>query len=75
MGSGGQLVAGTTAKVVKEDGTLAKVDEPGELYVRGKQNALGYYKNEAAYALYLIYISPSHHVFRTREVFVDGSVP
>lgn len=52
LGSGGQLIAGTIAKVVKEDGTLAKVDEPGELYVRGKQNALGYYKNEAAYELH-----------------------
>ncbi|KAF9466147.1 phenylacetyl-CoA ligase [Collybia nuda] len=58
LGSVGRLIAGTIAKVVKEDGTLAKVDEPGELYVRGKQNALGYYKNEAA----------------TREVFIDGWV-
>ncbi|KIJ47857.1 hypothetical protein M422DRAFT_777999 [Sphaerobolus stellatus SS14] len=57
-GSAGQLVSGTVAKVVKEDGNLAKVGESGELYIKGEQVALGYYKNEAA----------------TKEVFVDGWV-
>ncbi|KAF8891414.1 phenylacetyl-CoA ligase [Infundibulicybe gibba] len=56
LGSGGQLVSGTTVKVVKTDGSLAKVGESGELYVQGGQVALGYYQNEAA----------------TNETFPDG---
>ena len=48
LGSGGQLLSGTTAKVVKPDGTLAKVGEPGELYVHGGQVTLGYYQNPTA---------------------------
>ncbi|KAM6501710.1 phenylacetyl-CoA ligase [Amanita muscaria] len=56
LGSGGQLLSGTTAKVVKPDGTLAKVGEPGELYVHGGQVTLGYYQNPTA----------------TREAFIAG---
>ncbi|KAJ6558663.1 phenylacetyl-CoA ligase [Mycena sp. CBHHK59/15] len=56
LGSGGQLLPGTTAKVVKADGTLAKDLEVGELYVKGGQVALGYYGNEKA----------------TKEIFIDG---
>ena len=48
LGSGGQLVSGTVAKVVKADGTLARVGEPGELFIRGPQVALGYYRNAEA---------------------------
>ncbi|KAH9833458.1 phenylacetyl-CoA ligase [Rhodofomes roseus] len=47
-GSSGHLIAGTTAKVVKPDGTLARVGEPGELWVKGGQVTLGYYRNPAA---------------------------
>lgn len=47
-GSAGQLVSGTIAKVVKPDGTLAGVGEPGELWVQGGQITLGYYRNERA---------------------------
>ena len=49
MGSAGQLVSGTVAKVVRPDGTLAGPGEPGELWVQGGQIASGYYKNEQAY--------------------------
>ncbi|KAJ7489366.1 acetyl-CoA synthetase-like protein [Mycena latifolia] len=56
LGSGGQLLPGTLAKVVKADGTLAKELEAGELYVKGGQVALGYYGNEKA----------------TKETFIDG---
>ncbi|KAF9259269.1 phenylacetyl-CoA ligase [Marasmius fiardii PR-910] len=45
LGSGGQLLPGTVAKVVKEDGSIAAVGEVGELYVQGGQIALGYYGN------------------------------
>ena len=48
LGSGGQLVSGTTVKVVKPNGALAQIGESGELYVRGPQVVLGYYQNEAA---------------------------
>ncbi|KAK0199836.1 phenylacetyl-CoA ligase [Desarmillaria ectypa] len=45
LGSGGQLLPGTTAKVVKEDGTIAQDGEVGELLIKGGQVALGYYGN------------------------------
>jgi len=48
LGSGGQLISGTTVKVVKPNGELAQIGESGELFVRGPQVALGYYQNEAA---------------------------
>ncbi|KAJ3785036.1 phenylacetyl-CoA ligase [Lentinula aff. detonsa] len=56
LGSGGQLLPGTLAKVVKEDGTIAQIGDVGELYVQGGQVALGYYGDKKA----------------TRETFVDG---
>ncbi|KAG8862452.1 hypothetical protein FRB96_001523 [Tulasnella sp. 330] len=59
LGSAGQLVAGTEAKVVKPDGSLAKIGEEGELYVRGAQcHFNSYFNNDAANA----------------ETFVDGWV-
>ncbi|QRV83536.1 AMP binding enzyme [Ceratobasidium sp. AG-Ba] len=57
-GSAGQLINNTTAKVVKQDGTLAGYDEPGELVVAGPQMTLRYENNEAA----------------TKETYVDGWV-
>jgi 4-coumarate--CoA ligase len=48
LGSVGQLLPGTVARVVKPDGTLAGVGEPGELQLKGGQMVSGYYKNEAA---------------------------
>ncbi|KAJ3777221.1 phenylacetyl-CoA ligase [Lentinula raphanica] len=56
LGSGGQLLPGTSAKVVKEDGTIAQTGDIGELYVKGGQVALGYYGDEKA----------------TQDAFVDG---
>ncbi|KIK57454.1 hypothetical protein GYMLUDRAFT_172807 [Collybiopsis luxurians FD-317 M1] len=56
LGSGGQLLPGTRAKVVKEDGTIAQIGEVGELYVQGGQIALGYFGDEKA----------------TKETFVNG---
>ncbi|OBZ76378.1 4-coumarate--CoA ligase-like 3 [Grifola frondosa] len=56
LGSAGQLVSGTIAKVVKADGSLAGVGEPGELFITGPQITLGYYGNDEA----------------TRETYIDG---
>ncbi|THG94103.1 hypothetical protein EW026_g7298 [Hermanssonia centrifuga] len=58
LGSGGQLVSGTEAKIIKADGTLAKRGEPGEIWVKGDQVVLGYFNDEDA----------------TRATFVDGWV-
>jgi long-subunit acyl-CoA synthetase (AMP-forming) len=55
-GSTGILLPGIEARVMREDGTLAAVNEPGELHVRSGCVALGYRNNEKA----------------TKETFVDG---
>lgn len=39
---------GVEARVVREDGRLAAVNEPGELHVRSGSVALGYWKNPKA---------------------------
>ena len=48
LGSAGQLLPVTYAKVVKPDGTLAGYEEEGELVVTGPQMALRYTNNEEA---------------------------
>ncbi|KAF9810705.1 hypothetical protein IEO21_06839 [Rhodonia placenta] len=57
-GSSGVLIPGTTARVLRPDGTLAARNEPGHLIVTGPSMASGYFKNEKA----------------TRETFIDGWV-
>lgn len=47
-GSIGMLLPGVEARVVREDGRLAALNEPGELYVRSRSVALGYWKNPKA---------------------------
>ena len=54
----GKLFPGVEARVLREDGSEANVNEPGELYVRSGVVALGYWNNEKA----------------THESFVDGWV-
>ncbi|KAF8553033.1 acetyl-CoA synthetase-like protein [Imleria badia] len=44
----GILFPGVEARVVREDGLLAALNEPGELYVRSGSVALGYWKNQKA---------------------------
>ncbi len=68
-------------KIVKPDGTLAPVGEAGELYVRGPQVVLGYYRNEEAYVGVLslpVRLRSAERVvcaYRTKEAFVDGWAP
>jgi 4-coumarate--CoA ligase len=48
LGSAGQLIPGICVRVVKEDGSLAKLGEAGELVVKGPSMALRYLNNEHA---------------------------
>lgn len=75
LGSGGVLVPGIFAKVVKPDGSLGKDGEEGELIVTGSCMALGYYENPAAYvhALFIVMVKVLT-LIRTAETFVDGWV-
>ncbi|EJF63384.1 acetyl-CoA synthetase-like protein [Dichomitus squalens LYAD-421 SS1] len=47
-GSTGVLLPGVEARIVKDDGTLAGPNEPGELWLRGPNVALGYWRNPQA---------------------------
>lgn len=44
----GTVVASTTVKIVKDDGTEAGVGEPGEILGKGPQIVMGYLNNEKA---------------------------
>ena len=55
-GSVGLLLPGVEARIIRDDGTLAGYNEPGELWIKGENVALGYWGNEKA----------------TKETFVDG---
>ncbi|PCH36900.1 amp dependent CoA ligase [Wolfiporia cocos MD-104 SS10] len=55
-GSAGRLLPGIIARVVRPDGSLAKLGQPGHLIVKGPCMALGYLNDEQA----------------TEETFVDG---
>ena len=47
-GSTGILVPGFEGRIIREDGTDVEFNEPGELLLRGKAIALGYFGNEKA---------------------------
>lgn len=55
-GSTGILLPSVEARIVRDDGTDAGFDEPGELWLRSGAVALGYWNDEDA----------------SRETFVDG---
>ncbi|KAI0771372.1 amp dependent CoA ligase [Irpex lacteus] len=55
-GSVGVLIPGMEGRIVRADGSDADYDEAGELWTRGENIALGYWRNEKA----------------TRETFVNG---
>lgn len=44
----GAVVASTTVRILKEDGTLGKVGEAGEILAKGPQIVMGYLNNEKA---------------------------
>lgn len=44
----GTICASTTVKIVKEDGTEAGLNEPGEILAKGPQIVMGYLNNEKA---------------------------
>lgn len=47
-GSAGRLIPGIVARVVKPDGSLAGLNEPGQLVVKGPAMALRYMNNDEA---------------------------
>lgn len=47
-GSAGIAVPGVRFRIVKEDGSLAKLGERGELVVKSPSNALKYWENPKA---------------------------
>ena len=47
-GSIGQLLPNSECKLLDDEGNEVKPGEPGELYLRGPQTCLGYWRNEAA---------------------------
>ena len=55
-GSAGILFPGMEARIVRDDGSDANINEPGELWIKAANVALGYWNDEKA----------------TRETFVDG---
>ncbi|KAF8800324.1 acetyl-CoA synthetase-like protein [Phlegmacium glaucopus] len=57
-GSTGVLIPSMEARIMRDDSTDANVNEPGELWLRGNNVALGYWNNEKA----------------DKETFVDGWV-
>jgi 4-coumarate--CoA ligase len=48
LGGVGQLITGVRARVVRDDGTLARAGESGELVVKTPSSALRYQNNERA---------------------------
>ncbi|KAJ8502359.1 hypothetical protein ONZ45_g11839 [Pleurotus djamor] len=56
VGSTGLLLPGMEARIVREDGSDADVNEPGELWLRAPNVALGYWNNEKA----------------TKDTFIEG---
>ncbi|KAJ3556064.1 hypothetical protein NM688_g2238 [Phlebia brevispora] len=48
LGSGGQLLPGNVARILKQDGTYANFNEPGELIIKGPSMALCYLDNPEA---------------------------
>ncbi|KIL66827.1 hypothetical protein M378DRAFT_177653 [Amanita muscaria Koide BX008] len=56
QGSTGVLLPNLIARIVREDGTEADVNEVGELWIKGPTVSLGYWNNEKA----------------NKETFVDG---
>ncbi|KXN84604.1 4-coumarate--CoA ligase-like 7 [Leucoagaricus sp. SymC.cos] len=49
LGSGGRLLPGIEARIVRPNGSTAAPGESGELYVRGPAAALGYWGNPSAW--------------------------
>ena len=54
LGSGGTLMPGCVARVIKQDGSLAAQGERGELMITGPSMATGYLNNTEACVLHVL---------------------
>ncbi|KAF5374141.1 hypothetical protein D9615_008885 [Tricholomella constricta] len=74
LGSGGRLLPGIQARVIKPNGSLADYGEIGELIVRGPAAALGYlHDDQATKATFIngwIYTGDQVSISETNEIFV-----
>ena len=59
LGSGGVLLPGCVARVVKPDGSLAPQGETGELVIKSPSLAIGYLNNEQAYVQHVARVALS----------------
>jgi len=50
LGTSGKVIPGVTCRIVKPDGTEAKVNEKGEIVIKGLNVMKGYFKNPSASA-------------------------
>lgn len=71
VGSSGQLLPGIVVRLVKPDGSLAGVDEPGELLIRGPAMALGYLNSAEAWVLaWMLLVIRSHRALTGRSILL-----
>ncbi|KAF9024465.1 hypothetical protein BDP27DRAFT_1387428 [Rhodocollybia butyracea] len=72
--SGGELIPGIVARLIKKDGSLAGYNEPGELHVKTPSAALGYYGNVKAWIHTgdLVQLNETHEVIFIERVKVRG---
>jgi acyl-CoA synthetase (AMP-forming)/AMP-acid ligase II len=60
------------ARIVRDDGSLCGINEPGELWVSGGNVALGYFHNEKATRETFVTLEDGERWLRTGDMFRLG---